>query len=143
MGLQIYKKGQGKFTRLATGLVAGAMIGWGCLSLYDQLNAWLSVDSLGENAKAWYRAGIPVALFAVFALLIFKLVNWPKFADFMIQTEGEMKKVSWSSKQEIIGSTKVVIITVVFMAALLFGIDICFRMFFQLIGVLVAPDAVV
>ena len=36
-----------------------------------------------------------------------------KANDFFIATEGEMKKVNWSTRAEVIRSTKVVIVTVV------------------------------
>ncbi|MBU0718456.1 MAG: preprotein translocase subunit SecE [Planctomycetes bacterium] len=54
----------------------------------------------------------------------------------MVATEGEMKKVSWSSKAEVIGSTKVVIMFTVLLAALLFVVDLVFQRFFTYIGVL-------
>jgi len=47
-----------------------------------------------------------------------------------------MKKVSWSTKKEIIASTKVVIFVVVLMGLLLAGIDLIFMWFFRSIGVL-------
>ena len=49
----------------------------------------------------------------------------------MIAAEGEMKKVSWSSKQEITVSTIVVIVVLVVMAILLGTTDIGFKMFFD------------
>jgi preprotein translocase SecE subunit len=53
----------------------------------------------------------------------------------LIAAEGEMKKVSWSSRQEIVSSTTIVIVVVVFMAVLLGVTDLGFRMFFNwLIG---------
>ena len=54
----------------------------------------------------------------------------------MIATEGEMKKVSWSTKREIIGSTKVVILFTFLMAGLLFLVDSAFQLLFSSIGVL-------
>ena len=65
-----------------------------------------------------------------------KLVNNVRMADFMIATEGEMKKVSWSTKKEIISSTVVVVITVAMMAILLGVVDVTFSWFFTKIGVL-------
>jgi preprotein translocase SecE subunit len=47
-----------------------------------------------------------------------------------------MKKVNWTSKKELIGSTKVVIIFMLLIAFLLFGFDVVFGYFFHLIGVL-------
>jgi preprotein translocase subunit SecE len=64
------------------------------------------------------------------ALLIFWLVNKPSLADFLIAAEGEMKKVSWSSRQEIAVSTFIVIVVVISMAVLLGTTDIGFRTFF-------------
>ncbi len=133
MKFEIYKSGQGKYTRLCTGLGSGFMLGLGCYSLYSVLEILVEGNS---KSGAWLQAGIPAAIFVVLGLLIFKLVNTPKFADFMIQTEGEMKKVSWSSRKEIITSTKVVIITVFLMAAFLAIIDWAFAWGFAQIGVL-------
>lgn len=56
--------------------------------------------------------------------------------DFFIATEGEMKKVSWSTRNEIIGSTKVVIGATLFLGLLLFIVDYAFMTFFRFIGVL-------
>ncbi len=54
----------------------------------------------------------------------------------MIATEGEMKKVSWSTRRELLGSTKVVIALTVLMAVLLFVVDLMFQSLFSSIGVL-------
>ncbi len=53
----------------------------------------------------------------------------------MIATEGEMKKVSWSSKKEIIGSTKVVIVTLLLMGLVLFLVDLFNTIFMKAVGV--------
>jgi preprotein translocase SecE subunit len=61
----------------------------------------------------------------------------------MIATEGEMKKVSWSSRRELIGSTKVVIVFTVAIAALLFVVDVGFVVLFGWLRVLkVVPSLV-
>ncbi len=90
----------------------------------------------GEQEPKWYfkaaqpfayaihiQLGVPVLLLVIGGVGIFRLVNGPKFADFLIATESEMKKVSWSSRAELIGSTVVVIVTVLILAAYIFGID--------------------
>ena len=51
-------------------------------------------------------------------------------------TDMEMKKVNWSSKREIIGSTWVVVIVAVSIAAILFVVDIFFKELFSAIGIL-------
>ena len=123
--MQIYRKNQGRWTRLGT--VAG-------VGLLVVIGAWYAWSQL-PSSWGIYRAAIPLALVLVSAYVLFRVVNGKKTADFMIATEGEMKKVSWSSKKEIIGSTKVVIVTLFLMGALLFLVDLLFHKFFQFVGV--------
>ncbi len=59
-----------------------------------------------------------------------------KTVEFLIATDGEMKKVNWSTKKEVIGSTQVVIVAAFLIATILFGIDVVFSYFFKLVGVL-------
>jgi preprotein translocase subunit SecE len=70
-------------------------------------------------------------LFLVLAYLIYWVVNRPSIADFMINAEGEMKKVSWSTRQEITVSTIIVIVVVLIMATLLGTTDFAFSLFFD------------
>ena len=128
MKFTIYKRGQGKYTRLCSAFGAAIVVGLGCLQLYNKLSA--------TDINMWFSTMVPTGLFVVFCVLIFWLVNKPSLADFMIAAEGEMKKVSWSSRKEIAVSTFIVIFVVVFMAALLGVTDICFELFFsEVIGI--------
>lgn len=73
----------------------------------------IQVRSLeGVGYARWIQAGVPAVIFIAGAAFILYLMNKPKFADFLIATEGEMKKVSWSSRSELVGSTTIVILTV-------------------------------
>jgi len=129
MIFSIYKRGQGKYTRLYSAFAAAIIAGIGCWQLYSKLEAvgW----GLSRKAALWIATMVPTGLFVVLALLISWLVNKPSVADFMIAAEGEMKKVSWSSKQEIAVSTFIVIVVVIIMAILLGTTDIAFRTFFM------------
>jgi len=134
MLFMIYKRGQGKYTRLCSAAGAAVIVALGCMQLYKKLQA----ASLGLSPKAalWVATMVPVALFAVLAALIFWLVNKPLLADFMIAAEGEMKKVSWSSRKEIAVSTSVVIVVVIILAAFLGLTDIIFELLFsEIIGI--------
>jgi preprotein translocase subunit SecE len=82
------------------------------------------------------RFGVPVVLLLGLGLLMLWILNRPKSADFLIATEGEMKKVSWSSRKEVVGSTKVVLVTTFFLAGLLFAVDLVFQLIFRQIGVI-------
>jgi preprotein translocase subunit SecE len=128
----IYKPTQGFYTRVWTGVAYGVIVCWFAYFLYEKL----ALLGVGE----WVRY---VKIFSAVAVILgFGLVGYwalalnRKFCDFLIATEGEMKKVNWTSRKEIIGSTKVVIFVMITLAVLLFVVDIGFMMFFTAIGVL-------
>jgi len=82
---------------------------------------------------------------ALFILVGGYLAFWLSYVrsgsgNFFIATEGEMKKVSWSSRREILGSTQVVVFTLIFMGVLLFVVDIFFSLLFSWMRILqIAP----
>jgi preprotein translocase subunit SecE len=124
----IYKRGQGKYTRTGTfaGAVSVAVIG-----------AYFLPDKIAlVTASIYVQFGVPTLFLIGMAWLMFWIVNRPGAADFMIATESEMKKVSWSSRKEIVGSTKVVIVTTFIMAVILFGVDFLFALIFKSMGIL-------
>jgi preprotein translocase subunit SecE len=123
MAFDIYKRGQGKYTRLYSAFGFGMVIALGCLLLYRKLD--------GADLGLWVATMVPAGVFVGFALLIFWLSNKPLVADFLIAAEGEVKKVSWSSRKEIAVSTFVVIVLVVIMAMLLGATDLSFKLFFS------------
>ena len=133
MALNIYKSGQGYYTRLISAIAAGVVVAIGCYRLWEKLGA---VDIASANTRFLVQTLVPLVVFAGFAWLIYWLVNKPVVADFMIAAEGEMKKVSWSSRKEISVSTIVVILVVISMSALMATADVFFQVLFKAIGVL-------
>jgi preprotein translocase subunit SecE len=132
----IYKKGQGYWTRMCT---AGAALLIGLLTarfLYRQMPAILGGMGIDQTQTKSITLYIIAALFAGYALLVFWLMNKPANADFLIATDSEMKKVNWTSRKELIGSTKVVIIFMFMIALLLFLFDIIFGYLFYAMNVL-------
>jgi preprotein translocase subunit SecE len=123
MFLVIYKRGQGKYTRLSSAFGAAIIAALGCLQLYKKLEA--------TDLGLWVVTMVPTVLFVGLAILIFWVINKASAADFLIAAEGEMKKVSWSSKKEIMVSTIVVIAVVVIMSCLLGSTDLAFARFFM------------
>jgi preprotein translocase subunit SecE len=128
MKFEIYKRGQGKNTRLCSAFGVAAITVFGCLRFYKWLDGIVIVSD--PRTALWISTMIPAGLFVILCLLIFWLVNTPTVADFMISAEGEVKKVSWSSRREIAVSTLIVIIVVASMAVLLFVTDMSFQIFF-------------
>ncbi|MFK7817824.1 MAG: preprotein translocase subunit SecE, partial [Planctomycetaceae bacterium] len=108
----LYKKNQGRLTRQLTALGLLLVIGYGLWTLAQgplmQMN--------GGNPAV--RLGIPLVLFAASAWAVYRGVNYPKFADFLISVEAEMDKVTWASKTELYRGTIVVLVTMIFMAGL-------------------------
>lgn len=59
-------------------------------------------------------------------------------SEFLIATDTEMKKVNWSTRREVVGSTFVVVAACFLIAAVLFVIDFAFQFFFRMVNVLEA-----
>ena len=129
MALNIYKKGQGNYTRLGSAFCLAVIAAIACYKFYGILTGitWLGNN---KNDRALFASLIPAAFFAVIAFLIYWLVNKQSVADFMIASEGEIKKVSWSSREEITASTFIVIVVVIMMSALLGVTDLLFTIAF-------------
>ena len=62
--------------------------------------------------------------FFVLIWTIFRIVHFPPFAEFLIATEAEMNKVSWTTRKRLYQDTVVVLVTVILMTVFLFVIDI-------------------
>jgi preprotein translocase subunit SecE len=58
---------------------------------------------------------------------------WHKVQRFFQETVGELRKVSWPTRQEAIRLTEVVIIVIFIMAAILGGLDWVYAKFFGVI----------
>ena len=131
----IYKPGQGYYTRVIS------IIGLGLVVLMGVI--WLVKLPLLANAKIgalepiYIQAGAAVIVVAFFTWLGYWLfgVN-QRVVEFTIATESEMKKVNWSTRREILGSTWVVIGLTIFIAVLCFCFDSVYQWFFQLVNVL-------
>jgi preprotein translocase SecE subunit len=70
---------------------------------------------------------VPVLLMALALWLAWRVVNLPAFADFLIATEAELNKVSWTTGRRLRQDTIVVLVTVILMAVYLFGMDQVWR----------------
>ena len=134
MTLQIYKKGQGYWTRMMTAIAYGLLVLMGGVWLSQSLAA----VRIGNLEAIYVQGAAMVLVMAVFGFLGYYLIGVkPKFVDFLIATEGEMKKVNWSTRREIMGSTWVVIGLTVVVAVLISVMDyMVYSPIFRAIGVL-------
>ena len=138
----IYKRGQGKWTRLGTVFAAAGLGLLTAYNLYYLVVPYLPVynpehpaDHSATAARQLLFAGV-IAFLVGFGVLTYWLMNRPTNADFLIATDSEMKKVNWTTKGELLGSTRVVVVFLVFVALFLLAVDLIFQWFFRLIGVL-------
>ena len=129
-----YKQDQGRLARMASFWTLVAMTFYGCSSLRAELPGYF--QQLGEPLIAGLPE-IPVlgvhldaALLIAFVLfvagtwLIYRWLETPKNADLLIETEAELRKVTWPTMKEVINASIVVIISVLFLMAFLAGADI-------------------
>lgn len=131
MSTALFKPSQGQMVRRVTGIVLGLVIVVGCyvmsqVVLLDQSDA--------------IQIGIPCAIAALGLWAVFRLIHLPKFANFLIQVEGEMVKVSWADQAYLVRATSVVIGTMLVLGAFLLLCDFVWMQFFDFIGFLNVDD---
>lgn len=124
----IYKPGQGAYVRWSSAAGAAVIVVGFAAFLRDQLT---------RVQNEWVEYLIPAVVLVVLGYLAFRMLGQSRgVVDFLIATEGEMKKVNWSTRREVLGATKVVIATVIALGAILFSVNVLFIAFFEGIGVL-------
>lgn len=137
-----FKGTQGVKVRRAT-VIAVLVVGIaGIITMVN--NRTLGTDRLGPNDWEWvipftstpegdhlvlplmYKIHlvVPVLLLGLLIWFAWRLVNWPTFADFLIATEAEMNKVSWTTRKRLFQDTIVVLVTVFLLTFFLFVIDL-------------------
>jgi preprotein translocase subunit SecE len=122
----LYKPMQGWYARIYTALALGLIVAAG---------AWRVWEAAHDYSIYW-RFGSPTVFALLLGWLVFRIIHFPPFAEFLIATEAEMNKVSWTSKDDLIRATTVVLATVVLMALFLFLVDTLWTFILRLIHVL-------
>ena len=127
---EIYKPDQAVTSRWIFAASVGSLVCFGGYQLFYWLpesmrgHAFGGFRPLGEEfpvswalilATVWTLAGLFGAWWAA---------NHPKLVDFFAETEIEMTKVSWSSRREVMGSSIVVIVTVIILGIWIAAVDV-------------------
>ncbi len=127
----LFKPTQGRIIRQIT---------WACVALLMVLLAF-EVSNAGWVVSLFKR-GMTGGHYMLFVLLgavgvwfAYRLVNYPKFADFLISVEAEMNKVSWPDKHQIWRASLVVIFVILAMAVMLYAFDLIWTALFQFLGI--------
>jgi len=79
---------------------------------------------------------VPIVLMIGLVWVAWRIVNWPAFADFLIATEAEVNKVSWTTRKRLVQDTVVVLVTVFLFTVFLFVVDIFWIKALRLVEVL-------
>jgi preprotein translocase SecE subunit len=79
---------------------------------------------------------VPLLLGFLAFWLAYRVANFPVFADFLIATEAEVNKVSWTTRKRLFQDTVVVLVTVILLTVFLFVVDQLWALVLTQIGVL-------
>ena len=120
----LYKRNQGLLARQATFAAIIVVV------LVASYTLWVSRQITSVNTAVC--AGLALAG----AWIAFRLVNYAKFADFLISVQAEMDKVTWASRGELYRATVVVISVMFLMAVLLTAYDQIWIVVFRFVGFL-------
>ena len=123
----LYKRNQGRRVRQWTAVGIALVFILGAAAMYSTL-----LIDLERPVKL----GIAVGLGAAGSWFAYRVVNFPRFADFLISVQAEMDKVTWVSWKELIRSTIVVIFSMVFIGMLLYFYDTLWAAIFKFVGFL-------
>jgi preprotein translocase SecE subunit len=137
-----YKPTQGVRVRRSTVLAILVVGGFGIITLvthrtlgYGDDNNWEwripftaevpDINTDGLFLPLMFRVDLVMLLPLIAGLMwvAWRVVNWPTFADFLIATEAEMNKVSWTTRKRLVQDTIVVLVTVTLLAVYLFVVD--------------------
>jgi len=113
MSMSVYKKGQGTAARGAAGVLAVLVGAWAGQSMYYH----------GPSGSfGLVMTSFAAALFG--ALPLYLVLFSHRVVDILIETQQEMRKVAWSSRSEVMGSTIVVVVVVALLAMFILLTDV-------------------
>jgi preprotein translocase subunit SecE len=130
LSFSVYKRNQGRVTRQATFAALAITLAVGVWRLAQLLPLWFSttgssaVSLPGGADVGFVRFLLPGLLLAAGVWFCYRLVNVPRFADFLISVESEMAKVSWPTGDEVVRSSAVIIFLIFALSAILAAYDL-------------------
>jgi preprotein translocase subunit SecE len=120
----IYKRSQGRITRQVTLAAMAIGVALGFWRFSQALTDWREWDAMISQA-------IATVLTLACWWVCYRLINVPRFADFLIAVEAEMNKVSWPTRGELFRASLVVLVTIFILAVVLFGFDFIWNWVFR------------
>jgi len=126
--LEVYKRSQGRLARQITFAVLAITIALGAWALKNTLTT--------KDRSEWLVLAIAGTVLVVGVWVSYRVVNIPRFADFLIAVEAEMNKVSWPTRTELFRASTVVIVVMFGLAAALYAYDVLWQQLVMALGVL-------
>ena len=128
-----YRKDQGRYARMLAFWAVTLLIGYGIFpagGLVSLMDRWMGssnpvlMDPFPLVGKLKLSTLIGAGLLGVLCLVVHRILNRPKLADILIETEAEMVKVTWPSWPEVVQGTVAVTGMVLVLFAFLTGVDL-------------------
>ena len=104
-----YRKNEGRYARMVAFWALFLLVGYGCFAgngLEQQLNKWLGdanstlIDPFPILDTLRVSTCIALGFWLFVGFILSRLLNRPKAADMLIETESEMQKVTWPTWSE-------------------------------------------
>jgi len=140
--METYKTGQGTLARLATWVALVVLAFLGAYEVFSWMHSQTDrplIDSAltrrlpGLGVPLTWKLLVCIALFLAALWGVRRVMSRASVADTLIETEGELKKVSWPSSSELRNATLVVIAVTVLLTTSLAMIDLVLTTLFRLI----------
>src|SRR5262245_27473169 len=126
-----YLEDQGRHVRMGAFWSVVFFLVFGCRFMHEVLTQWASLrEPLGGIRIPVVAVDLSPAfivsfvVFCIGLLIVYRWQQQPKVADLLIETEAELKKVTWAKGQEVWNAAMVVIASVLLLGAFLALVDI-------------------
>lgn len=128
-----YRKDQGRLARMTTFWSLAVLLAYGCIRMRAELTGQFP-DSIGaaiQEGLAIPLVNLPLSPALIASVGAFALGMWmlnralerPKNADLLIETESELRKVTWPTVDETVDGSVVVIVVVLFLMGFMAAAD--------------------
>lgn len=142
-----YRKDQGRFARMAAFWTLAILLLYGSFKLKTELTAGfpetigkpfgaderglggMRIPIIGMNVSPALLIGVATACLSLW--LLHRWLEKPKRADLLIDTEHELRKVTWPSLNEAVDGSIVVVVVVLFLMGFMAAADYLLGMIFK------------
>lgn len=128
-----YRKDQGRYARMFAFWALVLLVAYGCFhggGLADLVDRWMGesnpvfIDPFPILKTLKASTLVALGVLAIVAFAIHRILNRPKIADTLIDTEGELHKVTWPTWGEAWHGTMAVTVMVVILFVFLTLVDL-------------------